>query len=585
MDSTEFKGILAGKKNRIAGTLIITGFCYFVFCITGSLCTFTDNLTISVVTGGMYGDNNFCQYIHPFLCLIIKILNPLLPTADVFMLVTHVFLLGCIMGLVYLILCQFPTKSIKLWRLEDYVTVALGLLFILWFVWGQDLFDTNYTVQTAALIFVGLLAIFVAKDESRSCRWVIFGTILIGVGFLYRLAGALLFLPFIGLEVTTELIRSEDWKAELRKSIHYVLPCLILIALLLCTKWAFISQEPYATDTKYTTYRTTAVDYPMKYWGEEGIDEEHTGVDQTTYENATNWSFVDTDIISVDALERIANIGSKMKYTYTLTGLNGALRDIHLCIMAVLCLILTIWNIATGSDRWLRAEAACGLAGGFIILLYFTFRGRALIRVWQCVLMAALCILIITTLKSHRNREKGTTENLSKRPLAPILIRLLVCVVLYFGVGQVMAHSEFHPPITPATCRTEVDDSMYAPTFEEDALYIWPNWYAQIPKEFSKQNKLPTQRVMEHNIAVGDWVYGQEYFRQFLKRIDAENPARALLERPHTYLVEGQNDMILAFMREHYGDNIKLKRVGTVNGKKTYQFVRAEGKGSDQDDE
>ena len=415
MDSIDFNGILAGRKNRIAATLIITGFCYFIFCITGNLCTFTDNLTVSVVTGGMYGDNNFCQYLHPFLCLIIKVLNPLLPTADVFMLVTHVFLLGCILCLVYLILCHFPTKSIKLWRLEDYITVALGLLFVLWFVWGQNLFNTNYTVQTASLIFVGLLAVFVAKDESRSCRWIILGTILIGLGFLYRLAGALLFLPFIGLEVATELIRSEDWKAEAGKIFHYVMPCLILIALLLCSKWAFISQEPYATDTKYTTYRTTAVDYPMKYWGEEGIDEEHTGVDQTTYQNATNWSFIDTDIITADALERIANTGSKMKYPYTMTGLKSALRDmayeafrrdIHLCIMAVLCLILTIWNIAAGSDRWLRTEAACSLAGGFIILLYFTFRGRALIRVWQCVLMAVLCILIITILKSLRNREK-----------------------------------------------------------------------------------------------------------------------------------------------------------------------------------
>ena len=87
-DRNQRTGIFASRRNRIVGAMCITGFCYFIFCVTGRLCTYTDNLTISVVTGGMYGENNFCQYLHPLLCLLIKVLNPIFSGADVLMLVT-----------------------------------------------------------------------------------------------------------------------------------------------------------------------------------------------------------------------------------------------------------------------------------------------------------------------------------------------------------------------------------------------------------------------------------------------------------------------------------------------------------------
>ena len=89
---------------------------------------------------------------------------------------------------------------------------------------------------------------------------------------------------------------------------------------------------------------------------------------------------------------------------------------------------------------------------------------------------------------------------------------LLICVVLYFGIGQVMAHSYIHKPTTPLTSKIGADDSGYQETFEDDALYLWPYWYSTIPDYFSKQDKLPTKRVIEHNIALGDWLYVQVYF-------------------------------------------------------------------------
>ena len=210
------------------------------------------------------------------------------------------------------------------------------------------------------------------------------------------------------------------------------------------------------------------------------------------------------------------------------------------------------------------------------LLFYFTFIGRAPMRVWQCVLMAALAVLILVMINDARDAEKLSRKGKRRFSIINTGFQLFLCVILYFGVGQVMAVSSFHSFQTPLTAKIGADDSGYEATFEDDALYIWPSWYSAVPDYFAKQNKLPTQRVIEHNIAIGDWTYGQQYFKEFLVRIDAENPAVALLERPNTYLVDGQTKELLWYMREHYGEDIQLHCVGRTNKRKVYQLIRRE---------
>ena len=82
----------AKRRNLVAGSLLVTAAFYFVFSITGYLYVYSDNLTIAVVTGGMYSNNNYCQYVHPLTCILIKIVSPLIPSADMFATSVHILL-------------------------------------------------------------------------------------------------------------------------------------------------------------------------------------------------------------------------------------------------------------------------------------------------------------------------------------------------------------------------------------------------------------------------------------------------------------------------------------------------------------
>ncbi len=590
------------KKKYLLGALFITLLLYFIFSISGSLYIFTDNITVAVITGGMYGDNNMCQYLHPLFCLIIKALNPILPTSDVFTVLIHAFLLFGIYCVSYTVIETAFQKQISHWNVEDYISRTLLLLVISYLVLGLKLFGSNYTVQTAAIISTGVVVIFFAFHMKKGKAWKIAASFLIFAGFLGRVEACLLFLPFIALELLTEFMRNNERMKWFRKTTGYILPSIIVIAILLGSKAIFLRTEPYRSDAEYNYYRTITGDYPMETYGVSYKDWE--GIDRDTYLAVTHWILADTDKINTETLRNIAEVGSRNDYQTTEEGLKRTLQemkrkaskvDVHVMTLTALAIIMTLWCVIAVKSVWLKLEALCSFGGGFIILLYFTFRGRAPLRVWQCVLIDALTILILIMIKDGMERLQPTlfselqqkeTDGLVPSDMkrkqkgtmayrtATVVFQLLLCVVLYFGIGQVMAHSSIHAPISPLTAKIRADDSGYEKTFEDDSLYIWSGWYDHIPDYFSKQNKLPTQRVIDHNIAMGDWVYEQVYFRDFLQRIGAPNPALALLDRPNTYLMEGYEEMMLNYLQHHYGEDIELVYSHEVNGKKAYRFVR-----------
>ena len=584
------------------GALLITLTLYFIFSVSGWIYTYTDNITVAVVTAGYYGDNNMCQYLHPLFCLMIKALNPILPTADVFTVLMHVFLLLGIYCASYAVIETAFRKPIRTWSVEDCISRALLLLSIVYYTLGLKLFGINYTVQTGAVIASGVVALFYAFYMNKGKVWIVAGTALIFGGFLGRVEACLLFLPFIALELLTEFVRNKERLNWIRKTTRYMLPSLIVIAVLLGSKAIFLNIEPYRSDAEYNKYRTITGDYPVETYGVTYKNWE--GIDRDTYNAVIHWDLVDTDRINTETLRKITEVGSRNDYQATKEGFRRTLHamklkattvDVHVMTLTALAILMTLWCMIAVKSVWLKLEALCSFGGGFLILFYFTFRGRAPIRVWQCVLIAALTIQILVMIKDGMERlqsdliieqrlkdpegialseEKRKQKRSTAYRTATVIFQLCLCIVLYFGVGQVMAHSSFHKLTSPLTAKIGAKDSVYEKTYMDDSLYIWPWWHAAVPDFFSKQDKLPTRRVIEHNIGMGDWVYDQVYFRNFLERINAENPALALLERPNTYLVEGMEEDFLKYMQHHYGEDIELDEAGEVNKKKVYKLVR-----------
>ena len=525
------------RKWKIAGAFAFTLACYTLFLFTKPVYLHSDNVMVAVIVNGLFGGNNvLCQYLHPLFSIITYSLAQLFPTIDAFTLLVHITLFFMITLLAYL-------------SLEKQMPLCfVSLLFLLFFSQGLRVWNANYTIQTGAILFGGSIILFSSNEQSP--RKIFAGTIILCIGFMLRTEVTYLFLPYIILEIIIMI-------AE-KKSVRFLIPAITIICLLIVSKVIVFSLEPYASADEYNQFRTITGDFPMRSYS--SIAE--PAVAREDYQAAVNWILFDTDHMNKDLLQLIATDGNMLKHQ--ITDISSVFKeiwalltrtDIYFSLLVLMTGILFVYNLIFSESTWQKVGSVLAVLGSFIILYYFTCLGRAPFRIWEPVMFGTDIILLTAT---KTIRKKGT-----------IIFLFIFFAVLWYGTGQMIAHLEFITPQNVLTATADVDDS----TYNDDGLYIWPNWHGTIPKHFIDIGKLPTQKVLEHNIALGDWTYGQPYYQDFLDRIGAHNPANCLIEGEHCNLI-GNSKEVLKYINYHYGNQYEFQEAGITNGYDYYRVVK-----------
>jgi len=600
-------GALANQGVSVKWRLVVPGFvlallCYIGFMYFNPLYISTDNIGVAIIANGYYGTNNYCQFIHPLLCLLIRFLTPVLPTVDVFTLLIHI-VIAIQIGTLFLLLTDVIfEKPLSRGSVSDIGKILTTGMTILLFTSGITVWNANYTITTGAIVLFGLIICFISERKKRGASWIIIGTFTLCFGCMLRMESALLFLPFIVLEALAwQLTAVSGWPSK-EKCLHEgdesnqrkyrLLPTAVIIILLFLSRSAFYAREPYCTAGRYNVARTVCVDFPTKSWSEELETSAKGMFTKSDYLAATDWCFIDTDFLDADMLERIAAAGEKNKYEISVSGIKGILSEmrytlfhssLYMIILVTLSVVLAVRNVIVCSI-WGKAETVLAILGAALILMYFTFRGRAPMRVWEPVIFATDFNLLMSALfhpfraeyisdrayghlfaevheqssaRGHSQSSGSVQDHGSLRVFKQIdwIFGILIFIILWFSTGQLIANASFHEPQPVWMSRIPAEDSSYQVTVSgkagEDALFIWPNWHGHIPQESTRTGRLPSKEVLRHNIALGDWVYGQPYYNAFLKSIDTENPAAALLNRPNTYLMTGQNSLVSKYLSEH----------------------------------
>lgn len=562
------KGVKNLKKIK-AATLAVSSvmLCYILFLFTNPLYNDADSIEVATVVGGLYGEDNFCQYLHPFLCLMIRPINHLLPRTDVFTTIIHLAVFCTLCTLVWLGGRSLWMIPLRKWMLPDWLQAGLVGLALLFLSAGIVIWNANYTVQTAFFIFAGLILVALAKKRRGSALYLC-GLAAVIFGFMLRIEAALLFLPFLALEILTELLEERKDRGY-RDSLRKYLPIVLVIGVILSTRMLFYNMEPYRSAMRYNKARTTCVDYPMLSWSQIS---DRDNILQADYEAATSWVLLDTEIMNTALLERIAEQGNRDRFNLKRDGVQPVLKEmwrrltqtnLYLFAFFVLSGILLVRNVLLIRSGLRTAKSILAALGGFIILFYFTMKGRAPLRIWEPVLFAVDYVLISAAIRTGKSIRNKTTEH---------AFQLLLCAVLWFSAGQVIAHTQLHVPATPINAKYNVDDSAFSATFESDGVFLWKGWMSTVPRYFMSKDKLPTQRVLEHNLPVGDWIYGQPYFEGWLERIGISNPAQALIKTDRVYVMS-DSGAVINFLKAHYDSTLEYEFAGEICSTSAYRVV------------
>lgn len=454
--------ILTDRK-IVVYAMIFAISCLALHCVTKNLYADVDNYTISVVTNGLYDADNYCIYLHPILCWIIGKLSYIFPQADAFSLLGRLLILGAFMWLFYVI-----TKS-----QQKTLNKTLEILFLLFLSTAFSIWNVNYTVQAAFFIFAGLVTL---EDDSRkkeiSRLDICIGTAFVCVGIMWRIQAALLFIPFVLLEIVVSRICTEESGAIYWRNIKKVFGGVFLVFLILVlSRSAVQMSEQYNSSVVYDSARVKVQDYPMKEW--EMVECELIGISQSEYDSAKAWILLDTETIDKDLLLRIGAVGETTEFEWNGYGLIKGLKTMALtvwrrskAVWIFLGILFSVFLYAFFANQswWRKLECVLVCVGTGIIILYYIMLGRAPLRVWESVIFVAISILVINAIFT----DKPVVDK--KWILA---LKLFIGLILCAGIVRDIVTADFSAPQLAINSRNNVDEQIFDETFEGESLYFW----------------------------------------------------------------------------------------------------------------
>ncbi len=538
--------------------------CWGFAAISSPLYIDTDNYWIATVVNGLYSRDTYTVFLHPFLCWFLGLMARLLPTADVYTLTARILLAFGVSLLAYLALEHGRSLPEKL----AWLAILPALTRILW-LWTE-----NFTVHAAFFTAVGLLAFSVDRSHKHTaCR--VIGILYICMGLMWRKQAAEIFIPFALLVFLARVLGSAGSRRKYLFSLWRSLSALAVCVAILLTGQALVDRsEKYLADYAYNYGRSHVQDFPMRSWSDVQ-DEISPDITESEYKAAINWILFDTENLNAEKLERIGIEGAadtsfdrqNLAETAVDTLRSARWMGTGIVFLIALSVLLLAKLVFSGGSLWYKLAGLFAIVGGSVIIVYFTYTGRAPARIWEAVLLAQVTALVALC---------ASVADAPRPNAVPCWCAGLILVLVVYLLGKALYYTDFRRPQPALTARTGYDEVGLTQTFQGDDLYVWKadgdTWYYVISAWYEGYGKLPSQDFFDHNICTGNWLYGQHYYNEYFERLGASNPADALLNRPHTYFVADDTWPYLEYLQAHYGEDVTAEQIGKVAGVLVWQF-------------
>lgn len=570
-----------------------------------------DNYAIAVMVNGQFGRFG-CQFLSPILCGAMYALSLLLPGADGF----SIILLGFSFVALGLSV-QYVTES-ALTGCEKLLCIAV--ISAAWF-WARIL-GTNFMVNTVFFMEAGMLLTYgeAQAHHKRNQFWAVFFFLL---GAMLRVKAAMLALPYLLLHYGVDFLFSRRGRKSL---LPIVLP-LAAIGIVLAIVGIYRSFPAAHAAGVYNSLRSSVVDYPVLAYAD--ISAPEFQVSWADYNAATNWVFLHSQEEMEEIFRRIYQYGScknALELRDLFLNLYWEARELLPKLIFPGCVLSGLFclGLTTGAPWYRLAEMVCAWLGSGAILAYFTYAGRAPLRIWLAVLMLCMvtCIFALAADAKPEERVKSkraapgwtvvlnyaccaaavgslleftgiqgkiskimllcafllaaislTAMVLAKQAKAgqALLRNLIVCACAVTAVTMI-AGSGLHTPQSALTARVGNEFEETKPLYEGDVLYIHSSPYAY----FRERGKLPPKPFVQHNLSIGGWHHGQPYFNAIWESYGIESPEQALMERENTYLIasEEKTQLVLNVLRQDYGQTVQAIANGSFEGKTIWMFVK-----------
>lgn len=534
-----------------------------------------DTYLVQIVLNHTYSDSeNYCLYINPLLSNIVQLLHKLWQYPDWFYILTLLFV---------------TIAGFSVFKLIETRSNALNkqiLLSLVWFVviQGYNIVHENYTVVTSLWMATSMILWYdsiVNKDKQSKISRVLRIVYIILAG-LWRWQAAALGIPYFGiLFIYKNIKRNKD----LRKTVIAQLCLGIIFQSLVGYKFITDNQSKYIDQTKYNEYRTDLVDYPIYGYNDKQTEFENIGISQSYFDIISKYFYgLDTENLSTEKIHQVQEIASKQWDDIDVVDILVNWQTIFIELWAILVINISLiaWlsrqEKRDNKSREVRILNMLQILGTILIFIYFTLKGRFIQRVCMCILIQQLGQLLSMQIQTEtqRTRQHGRvvkTISVIIYTIAFSLVAFSTNIIRFVPVQWV----SFQNPFT--VMQYDYKDS---PERFTDDVYngqtklVWSQlaYSGNFHKYYASKGIIPVN-LMKNNITTGNWIYGQNYYNEYLVENGWGNPVQTLLNSDNIYYVcySQDVDLIKNYYKQQLGIGTEFSLVGQQAGINQYKIT------------
>ena len=530
----------------------------------------SDNYTISMITNCLFSQENYCLFISPILCGIVKWMCKIIPSADCFSLYLDITVWLSVLWTGYIASLHADTKEKKLFCLTAVALISIVPA------------NLNFTVVSAFVCACGFFTLFLGLGPANKISryvYIFVGVILIFLGDLIRPESVFLLLPFVLLHFLVYGITNRKNKKKIYGLILLVFPAILCITAINAIGFAVNGSEKYSEAVRYSSARSDLYDWPQNEYDE--IKDKLDDVSENDFYAVSLVMLGDTERIDADYLENIAKVSKKRAFS----SFFGNFGEIVSAFTATKCgfkfYLIFILNISALAVILLskckairKLEAIAAFVGIFAAALIFVYLGRFLERLYFALVFGCFSVYAAIMLDMARETEEkyAKVALFGRRP-----ILLLPCLLSVVGICHYIFVDFSLKPANDFTARINADESVWQETYQNGNIFIWSTFdYINVPMGYYYlENKLPPEEFMKHHTFYGGLGSGQLYMEDHYRKIGLTVPVKDLLYRPNTYSVGSVNyqNMLLEYIKEHTDPDASMEKYGNIGYAEVWRFI------------
>ena len=463
-----------------------------------------------------------------------------------------------------------------------------GVFFsLLWFTGIQSI---NFT-RTAVIVSMGgilLIADSVFSCKTKSIHFVpiIIGCILFLFGASIRENSAILALGYLAVIGFIRLISnsfsfSRKWFAANFHRIALLCAVAILFFAARGMNLSLLTPEQSAY-RDYNNLRAYIQDYPYNYPAYTQIAEECTsmGISESAYDLFINWISEDTEVFSINKLERI--VGFSENNTYYSSTVFSKLVENSLIPSVVMC--VTVFSLFLFKKKnWIKNISV--LLFSIFVSAVLSLSGRFPVRVYLCVLWLAFLSCAFLSGWDWKDENQSFFEHALISPVSIIsrhsklfsTILIAVCLIcslisIKHEYSNILYDRQNGISYVKQIERGQFRQVVEAVDKDPSHIYIFDIIAnpAKIADAFNFGEPYPVS-FCTNLFTLGGWDARHPYKVELLKDYGITNPMRALYERTDVY--SAYSERILNYLRSDYDSTITCTQVGTLGSAPLVQYT------------